>query len=168
VRHRGEPRCLGEWGRRLEWGSHRRRLGWKRACAQGATGAGLYGHWRSVRGVVGSTTSPVHAQRGQQGAATCGGAAANGVRRLARQRVETGHLASSKRSRSSPTVAFRRGAWAAGSAGASVCARTAAGVASCTTSRVGARWRSRAVGISLNDFQNCFSPIFHTKVHHKL
>jgi hypothetical protein len=115
---------------------------------------------------VGSTTSPVHARRGQQGAATCGGAAANGKRWLACRRVETGHLALSKRSRSSPTVAFRRGAWTAGSAGASVCVRgtrTAAGVA-----RVGALWRSRAVGISLNGFQNCFSPIFQTKVHHEV
>jgi hypothetical protein len=40
----------------------------------------------------------------QQGAATCGGAAANGVRRLARRRVGTSHLAPSKRSRESPTV----------------------------------------------------------------
>jgi hypothetical protein len=80
----------------------------------------------------GVNTSPVHARCGQQGAATCGGAAANGVRRLARRRVETGHLAPSKRSRSSPTVAFRRGAWTTGSAGASVCmrgARTATSVA---------------------------------------
>jgi hypothetical protein len=48
----------------------------------------------------------VHARRGQQGAATCGGAAANGVRRLACGRVGTGHLAPSKHSRSSPTVAL--------------------------------------------------------------
>jgi hypothetical protein len=33
------------------------------------------------------------------------------------------------------------------------------------TSRVGALWRSRAVGIPLNGFQNCFSPIFRTKLH---
>jgi hypothetical protein len=33
VRHRGEPRCLGEWGRRLEWGSHRRRE-WRTAAAR--------------------------------------------------------------------------------------------------------------------------------------
>jgi hypothetical protein len=61
-----------------------------------------------------------------------GGAATNGVRRLARRQVETSHLAPSKRSRSSRTVAFRRGAWTAGSAGASACvrgARMAAGVA---------------------------------------
>jgi hypothetical protein len=38
----------------------------------------------------------------------------------------------------------------------------------CATSRVGALWSSRAVGISLNGFQNCFSPIFQTKVHHKV
>jgi hypothetical protein len=47
-------------------------------------------------------------------------------------RAAVGHLTPSKRSRSSPTVAFRRGAWTAGSAGASACARdarTAAGVA---------------------------------------
>jgi hypothetical protein len=31
---------------------------------------------RGRLGVVGSTTSPVHARRGQQGAVTCGGAAA--------------------------------------------------------------------------------------------
>jgi hypothetical protein len=43
---------------------------------RGAAGAGFYTRRRSVRGVVGSTTSPVHARRGQQGAATCGGAAA--------------------------------------------------------------------------------------------
>jgi hypothetical protein len=76
--------------------------------------------------------SPVYARRGQQGVATCGGAAANGVRRLARRRVETGHLAPCNRSLSSPTVAFRRGPWTAGSAGASACARgarMAAGVA---------------------------------------
>jgi hypothetical protein len=81
---------------------------------------------------VGSTTSLVHARRGQQGAATCGGVAANGVRRLAHRRVETGDLAPSKLSRSSPTVAFRRGAWTPGSAGASACARgarTATGMA---------------------------------------
>jgi hypothetical protein len=72
---------------------------------------------------VGSTTSPVHARRGQQGAATCGGVAANGGRRLARRRVETGHLAPSKRSWSSPTVAFRRGAWTAGFAGVAACTR---------------------------------------------
>jgi hypothetical protein len=72
------------------------------------------------------------ARCGQLGVATCGGAAANGVRQLAHRRVETGHLAPSNRSRSSPTVAFRHGAWTAGSTGASACARdtrTAAGVA---------------------------------------
>jgi hypothetical protein len=39
-------------------------------------GVGFYRRWRSVRGVLGSTTSPVHARHGQQGATTCGGAAA--------------------------------------------------------------------------------------------
>jgi hypothetical protein len=31
VRHKGEPRFLGEWGRRLEWGSNRRRQWWTAA-----------------------------------------------------------------------------------------------------------------------------------------
>jgi hypothetical protein len=43
---------------------------------RGAAGAGFYTRRRLVRGVVGSTTSPVHARCGQQGAATCGGAVA--------------------------------------------------------------------------------------------
>jgi hypothetical protein len=33
VRHRGDPRCLGEWGRRLELGSHRWRQ-WRTAEAR--------------------------------------------------------------------------------------------------------------------------------------
>jgi hypothetical protein len=135
VVHRDGLRLMGVRGKRLGHGAHRaaamadgggssgsasargERPGWVYMDVEGPLGG------RGVNHVTGA-----HG-RGKQGVATCGGAAANGVRRLARRRVETGHLAPSNRSRSSPTVAFRRGAWTAGSVGASACARTVAGVA---------------------------------------
>jgi hypothetical protein len=138
VRHRGEPRCLGEWGRRLELGLHRRRQWWTAAARvearvrAGSNRAGLYGRWKSVRRSWDQPRRRCMRGVGNKALRCATAQAANGVRRLARRRVETGHLAPSKSSRSSPTVACRRGAWTAGSASASACARdarTAAGMA---------------------------------------
>jgi hypothetical protein len=149
----------------------RRRIGWKCVCARGATGAGLYGRWRSVRRSWGQTR-----RRCTRGVGS------KALRRVAARRpmacggwhAGEWKLATWRR----PNARGRHPQWhsgvAHGSLGSPVprCARVARvrplAWHACATLRVGALWHSRAVGISLNGFQNCFSPIFQTKVHHKV
>jgi hypothetical protein len=74
------------------------------------SGAGFYRRWRSVRGSWGQPR-----RRCTRGVASkvrrrVAERRPNGKRRLARRRVESSHLAPSKRSRTSRTVALRRSA----------------------------------------------------------
>jgi hypothetical protein len=111
-------------------------LGDRCACARGPAGGG-YWSWgqpcrRCTRG-VGSKARRRAAERWP-----------NGERRLARLRVGSSHLAPSKRSRTSRTVALRRGAWTDRSSGASASAcgaRTVGWHGARATSRESALWR---------------------------
>jgi hypothetical protein len=146
----------------------RRRLGWKRLCARGATRVGLYWRWRSVRRSWGQPrhrcTRGVGSKALRRAAArrpmACGGWHAGECK------LATWHR---------PNVRGRHPQWHAdvahGPLGPPVPRRARAARVrplawhACATSRVGALWRSRAVGISLSSFQNCFSQIFQTKLH---
>jgi hypothetical protein len=145
----------------------RRRLGWKRACARGATGEGLYGRWRSVRRSWGQPrcrcTRVMGSKALRRAAAwwpmACGG-----------WHADEWKLATWRH----PNARGRHPQWQTGVAHGPLGppvprrARTARvrplAWHTCATSRVGALWCFRAVGISLNSFQNCFSQIFQTKL----
>jgi hypothetical protein len=81
-------------------------LGGGCACARGATGAGFYRRWRSVRGSWGQPRRRCTRGVGSKARRRAAERRPNGVRRLARRRVGISHLAPSKRSRTSPTVAL--------------------------------------------------------------
>jgi hypothetical protein len=109
-------------------------LGGGCACVRGAAGAGFYRRWRSVRGSWGQPRRRCTRGVGSKARRRAAERRPNGERRLARRRVGNSHLAPSKCSRTSRTVALRRDAWTDGSSGASTCARRAYG---------GQTWRAR-------------------------
>jgi hypothetical protein len=81
-------------------------LGGGCACARGAVGAGFYRRWRSVRGSWGQPHRRCTRGVGSKARRRAAERRPNGVWRLARRRVGNGHLAPSKRTRMSPTVAL--------------------------------------------------------------
>jgi hypothetical protein len=153
VVHKEELRRLGERGRRPKEGSHRAApmadgvAQGKCACARGATGAGLYGCWRSVK-----------RSWGQPRRRCMRGVGSKALRRAAGRRpmVCGGWLAGEWKLATwrRPNARDRHPQWHSGAAhgplGPSVPRRArAARVRSlawhaCATSRVGALWRSRA------------------------
>jgi hypothetical protein len=163
---------LGACGKRLEEGSHRAAamaddggLGGN-ACARGERpgrvymGAGGRLGGRGVNHVAGARAAWAARRCDVRRPMACGGWHAD------EWKLATWHH---------PNARGRRPQWHSGAAHGPLgpplprCARAArvrpmAWHAS-ATSRVGALWRSRAVGIPLNGFQNCFSPIFRTKLH---
>jgi hypothetical protein len=118
-------------------------LGWRCARAKERPGAGIYRRWRSVRRSWGQPRRWCTRGVGSKARRRAAEWRPNGERRLARRRVGNNHLAPSKCSRTSRTVALRRGAWTDGSSGASTCAhgaRVAGWRGARATSRESALW----------------------------
>jgi hypothetical protein len=114
--------------------------------------AGFYRHWRSVRGSWGQPRRRCTRGVGSKARRRAAERRPNGEWRLTRRRVGNNHLAPSKHSRTSRTVALRRGAWTDGSSGASACARgarTTGWRGARATSRESALWRRGVENSSL-------------------
>jgi hypothetical protein len=106
-------------------------------------GVGFYRCRRSARGFWGQPHRRCTRSVGSKARRRAAERRLNGERRLAHWQVGSSHLAPSKRSRTSRTVALRRGAWTDGSSGASACARgarTAGWRDALVTSCVSALW----------------------------
>jgi hypothetical protein len=121
-------------------------LGWRYARAKERLGTGFYRCWRSVRRSWGPPRCRCTRGVGSKVRRRAEEWRPNGEWRFARRWVGSNHLAPSKRSQTSRTVALRHGAWTDGSSGASVCARGARTVGwrgAHVTSRESALWRRR-------------------------
>jgi hypothetical protein len=164
-------KATGRWFPPSGGNGRQRRLGWKRACARGRPGLAYKRAGRSV-GVGRDVPVPLaRVGRPRAWPATCAAPAANGAPRAVRRPADQRHLAQplatdgthecSPALRSDQRSHRRLGVRARSGYGAYGGGRRG-------RARRRARMRSGvpdAGCISLNCFQNCFSPIFQTKLH---